>query len=448
VSFRFPDVVAWAAPRLDLPPGLTRPATHGCYGPARTFFLFLAQTLGPDPSCQAAVAAFAAHQAAEGHRVSPNTAAYCKARQRLALDDLRRVHEALGADLEGRGTAAGLWCGRRVWVGDGTQLVLADTPANQAVYPQPRSQAPGCGFPQLRVVGAFDLASGAWRHLAYGSLAQGEHTLLRRVWGAFAPGDVLLYDRHACAFGLLAQGQARGLDAVTRKKGAHKAARLVKTLGPNDRLVAWPKGATRRPRWMKKDAWRALPDELVVREVTVEVADPAVRVERIEVITTLLDPAAYPAAALAELYRRRGEVEAHLDTLKTTLQMETLRGRTPGQVEKELYMHAIGHNLVRALMGEAARKHGVEVRRLSFAGSARLIEAFAREAAGQKPAAQARLYEALLEALVRRKLPQRPGRREPRAVKRRPKNYPRLTAPRHEYRETPHRGKKRAPTES
>lgn len=447
LPFTYPAVATWAAPLLELSDGLTRCATHGPYGPATTFFLYLAQAMGPDKTCQAAVAPFVARHAERGRRVSPNTAAYCKARDRLTLADLQTVNRRLSARLEAQAGQGDRWSGRRVRIVDGSTLDLLDTPDNQRAYPQPAGQKPGCGFPQMRVLVAFDLASGALRHLAHGPLAQGEHTLLRTLWEAFARHDVLVADQGFCAYALLCEGLEHGLDWVVRKKGARLGARLVEQLGPNDRLVAWPKKNSRRPAGMTPEQWQALPAELQVREVTVEVDDPASRVDRLTVVTTLVDAEAYPATALADLYRRRTQGELHLNTLKTTLKLELLRCKTPERAAKELAMYTIGHNLVRAAMQEAAQKHGVEVERLSFTGCARLANAFAQVARGRPEADQARLYEALLDAMVRHKLPRRPQRREPRALKRRPKNYPRLTQSRHEFQETPHRGKKRAAQE-
>ena len=86
-------------------------------------------------------------------------------------------------------------------------------------------------------------------------------------------------------------------------------------------------------------------------------------------MTTLLDSVKYPPAALGQLYYRRWAMELSLRNLKTTLQMDQLSCKTPQNLEREIRMHFLTHNLVRRLMLEAARRHRVPLERVSFAGS-------------------------------------------------------------------------------
>lgn len=447
------DLSALCGPWFQLPEALKTPARHGHFSRLCTFWLFVVQVLSPDGSCAAAVARFATGRA---HRdepeVSSNTAAYCKARARLPLDALEALYAQTGQAVEVRARREDLWCDRRVRVADGSSCSMPDTPENQALYPQPRGQKEGCGFPVMRLVGLFSLATGALVALARGPLSEGEGTLLHRVWDVLARGDVLLTDRGLSSFAHVARLLARGVDAVMRQQPCLKASlRPLKRLGKGDRLMRWTKPAA-RPSWMTRQEWKALPPELTVRQVTVHVDVPGFRSKEIRVLTTLLDPKRYPASALAELYRRRWQVELFLRDLKGALGLDVLRGKSPGMVHRELAVKALAYNLVRGLMLEAAHAHSRPIRRLSFQTSLHLLrpmldlgvlgdlEAETRE----------RVRTRLLKALARTPLPKRkqPDRHEPRVRKRRPKNYPLLNKARTQYQEIPHRNRyKKAQTQ-
>lgn len=126
------------------------------FSPLVTLWVFLSQVLHPDSSCQAAVARFLAWRAAQ-HRspCSPDTGAYCKARQRLPEAVLARLTRSTGRQLQDQAPPAWRWEGRTVKLVDGTTVSMPDTPANQKEFPQSRSQKPGVGFPIARMVVLF-----------------------------------------------------------------------------------------------------------------------------------------------------------------------------------------------------------------------------------------------------------------------------------------------------
>jgi hypothetical protein len=162
-------------------------------------------------------------------------------------------------------------------------------------------------------------------------------------------------------------------------------------------------------------------------------------------VTTLLDPEKYPASPISQLFLQRWSVELFFRDLKTILKMEHLRCQSPAMVQKELFMHLIGYNLIRALMLQTVRRHDVPLERLSFKGGVDAVRQFSAAIARARTNAKAAaLVRELLRLLAADLVPERPGRREPRAVKRRPKPYSLLTEPRHEFVEIPHRGKYRA----
>ncbi len=416
----------------------------GSFPPSRTFWLFLSQVLDEDGTCREALRKFLAWLALEKKKTaSPRTTGYCKARKRLREQDIRDVHHQVVRSMQERTGAKALWCGRRVSVIDGSSVSMPDTAANQEKYPQPKGQEKGCGFPVMRIVGIFSLATGVLLDVAKGALSVHERTLFRSLWGLFEPGDVALADRGFTGYADFYYLKECGVDPVMRNhQRRKKGVTQLKRLGKNDRLVAWHKTKSHlRPKWVCKEQWEAMPERLTVRELTVHVDVPGFRTKSLVLVTTLLDPKAFPASAFAELYRKRWAVELYLRHLKTTMSMDVLRCKTPEMVDKELYMHLIAHNLVRAIMLEAATAYAVHLERLSFKGSLATIRQWAPilAQAQSHPEARDTLYELMLYYIAADPVPHRPNRSEPRAKKRRPKNYPLLTKPRAQFKEIPHR---------
>ena len=221
--------------------------------------------------------------------------------------------------------------------------------------------------------------------------------------------------------------------------------RRGKRLGKDDILLNWTKPA-QRPETLSAEEFRALPDTLTVRQIRLTPNIKGFRVRTIILVTTLLDPIAFPAQALGELYFQRWSVELHFREIKTLLRLDVLRCLTPQMVHKELLLHMIAYNLIRCLMQQAAICHQVDLSRISFKGTLDTLHHFADaiRAADAKPRQQAQLYSEMLRVIALDQLPIRPHRSEPRAKKRRPKNYHLLTKPRKSMRITQHRSHHKA----
>jgi hypothetical protein len=209
--------------------------------------------------------------------------------------------------------------------------------------------------------------------------------------------------------------------------------------------VVWKKTAQKSP-YLTAAEWAGLPAEITVRVIRILIRQKGFRTRELVLVTTLLDAAAYPAGEIAAAYLRRWRLEMCLDDLKTTLGLDALRCKKPATVHRELLALLIAHNLARALMAEAAREHGVPLERLSFKGTLDTLRSFCGAQAQAPRATQRRLLWAEMLRLIAADLvPLRPNRFEPRAVKRRPNNYPRLTSPRHHYRDLRHGSRYRRP---
>ena len=207
-------------------------------------------------------------------------------------------------------------------------------------------------------------------------------------------------------------------------------------MGEDDHVVVWKKPTSIRS--VDRRTYAAPPDSITVREVRFRVEQRGFRARVIVVVTTILDPEQASKEELASLYRGRWNNELDLRSIKITLQMDMLRCRTPELVRKEIWTHVLGYNLIRTVMAQAADRAGVAPRTISFKATLQVLEAFrpliaaqARRGAGHR----AMLYEQLLVAIAVHRVADRPDRFEPRRTKRRPKNYPRLSKPRREFKE-------------
>jgi Transposase DDE domain len=406
------------------------------YSPLITLWVFLCQVLSADHSCRAAVARLIAHRVSRGQApCSSETGAYCQARKRLPQEFFSSVARQTGRALEKRVNPQWLWKSRRVHVDDGSSVSMPDTPANQRAYPQPDTQKPGLGFPLARIAAIFSLACGAvldLRICRYAGKGQSELGMLRQLWNLFRPGDVMLADRLMCAGTEMVMLKQRGVDCVCRLT-SHRTADFSqgRRLGKDDHIVKWLKPT--KPRSIDTKTYNTLPEFLMIRECRVRIAQPGFRVKTIIVATTLLDADEFTKDDLAQLYRARWNAELDLRSLKRTLQMDVLRCKTPELVRKELWTHILAYNLIRTIAAQAAVKHGIEPRTISFKGTLQTLEAFQPVIAIQgehDSAFRQLLYQALLDAIARHRVADRPDRYEPRLRKRRPKHYGYLRKPR------------------
>jgi hypothetical protein len=314
---------------------------------------------------------------------------------------------------------------------------MPDTAENQQAYPQPPQQEPGLGFPLARVAAFFSLSCGAVLDLAICSNAGKGHSelgMLRRLWDLLRPGDIMLADRYMCAWHEIFLLKQRGIDSVTRLHHCRRADfRRGKRVAKGDHIVEWAKPFFIRS--MKWQDFKALPELLTIRETRVQVRQPGFRSRNIIVVSTLLDAEEVTASDLASLYRARWNAELDLRSLKQTMQMDILRCKTPELVRKEIWTHILAYNLIRTIIAQAATKHGIEPRTISFKGAVQTLEAFQPLIATQGNCSSTyrrNLYEQLLDAVATHRVADRPDRFEPRQRKRRQKKYDRMMIPRNE----------------
>jgi len=418
------------------------------YTPALTIWGWLSQVLhtGIQRSCSAAVSRIVMLLVLLGRDpCSGDSGAYCRARAKLPEVVIRRLAVQVGQRMEEQVPADWLWHGRHVKLGDGTTLTMPGSDVNQAAYPQSTSQKPGLGFPILRMVVLLSLATGLLCDMALGPYAgkeTGENALLRTLWDALKPGDIFLADRLYCSYFLLALALSRQVDCVVRQHQRRKTDfRRGQCIAKGDHVVQWRR--PQRPEWMDEATYATIPATLSLREILVEVHEPGFRVEKLVVVTTLLDGKQYPSQDIAQLYHYRWNAELDLCALKSSLAMDHLRCKSPEMVRKEIWMAWLAYNLTRKTIAQAALTHGKLPRHISFTGAVQAIAASWMCLPIASPAMFTEMAAAQFEIIAGRRVGDRPNRVEPRAVKRRAKPHKLLTKPRAEARQELLAGRKR-----
>jgi len=396
---------------------------------------FLAQTLrdGKGVACASAVADIATYLLQTGPRPpSGDTGDYCRARAKLKLAALQRLVQEVAGQLEDRAEAAWLWKGLHAKLVDGFTFTMPDTPANQAAFPQPHVQHPGLGLPLARACVVLSLATAAVCDLAVGPYEgkqTGETALLRQLLVTFQPDDVVVFDRYFCSFMMLALLSQRGIHVCARLHHCRRSDfRRGRRLGPGDHLITWTR--PQRPPWMTPEQYGQMPETLTLREVQFTVNVPGCRVETLTVVTTLTDPTVYSRKDIADLYGFRWNAELDIRQIKQTLHLDHVRCKTPEMVRRELWVTLLAYNLIRKVIATAAAQHQKQPRHLGFTRACQsILSSWMLLATGACREAQT-LHATMLAHIAANEVADRPGRIEPRVLKRHRDRYPRMKRPR------------------
>src|SRR4051812_25666680 len=366
------------------------------FNPVTTLWGFLSQVLSDDHSCRDAVTRIIAHRAAGGlGTCSPNTASYCNARGRLPTAVLCTLARRTAQELQAATAREWKWDGRDVFIADGSHVSMPDTPENQAAYPQPPTQRPGVGFPLARVVVLLSLATGACHDLAiapYEGKGTGETTLLRAMYDALKPGDVILADALFDNYFLVCDLRRRGIDLVARAQYQRVGSQTAES-GPGGDILVWQR--PNKPRGMTGEQYRRYPKTLLMRQVAVDARGKNNRAEQFHVVSTILD-ASIDGGQIGGLYERRWDGEGDIRSIKSAMRMDILRCKTPEMVHKEVWAHLLAYNLLRTAMAVAASESGIEPREVSFKGAKQVVTAFAPKLEAARPEDRAALIDVML----------------------------------------------------
>ncbi len=404
------------------------------YSTSVTLWVFLSQVMSIHHGCIPAVAKLLTYRVANGQPAcSASTGAYCIARDKLDESAMHRLVTSSGQAVEAKSPDAWLWLGHRVITADGATVTMADTPENQAEYPQLSSQAEGCGFPIVRMVVLFALSTGVVLEMAMGRYKgklTHEVSLFRQIDGIIEETDVFLADRAYAGWFEMARMMKRGAHVVIRKHQMRKSDfRTGIRNGKDDHSIELSK--PQRPKWMSVEEYETYPDSIRIREIKIRVANQGFRTREIIVHTSLLDDTDYTKEEIAALFRRRWQAELHLRSLKTIMQMEHLRCKEPHRVRNEIRTHMLAYNLIRGVMAEAAIEGDVQPWQISFKSTLTTVSDMLPVLGALSNADE--LCDVLFRCCLQHVVGNRPDRYEPRVLKRRPKQYKLMQKPRGNY---------------
>jgi len=424
--------------------GITFRKRH--FTPMATVWLWLWQRLQNAGCREVAAAAFAWAFASDLEPASTDCSGYSKARGRQEETFIKAIAQRVAHDTDHASDFQAF--GRPVYGADGTTAKAADTEENQHAYAQPQNQQSGCGFPIVRFVGIFSLATGALRHLAMGAYTQSEQALFYSLWDQLAAHAIIVADRYFDSYRNLSLLLARGVDCLMKLNASrHKPdfRQCHKRLGKGDGLFVWKRPARKdwEKDWARAWDYDEAPQTLIVRIIRYTIRIPGFRSKPVTLVTTLLDPGRYPARELAKLYGRRWSVEVDIRDMKSTMGMAFIDARTPEMIRKEIWMYTLAYNVIRQLMQHAAVGYELPMEEVSFKGTQQVLLKMIDAIGTGQGRAMADAYELMLFGISQRQVRPRRNRSEPRVLKRRKGKYAYMTRVRSAYERRP----KAAPAE-
>lgn len=395
------------------------------YTPLQTLFIFIKQVLNPDKSCKNAIAQLAAEQLITKRKsISINTSSYCEARKRLPEQMIRGLVREVGKTSAEKARPTWKPFGRNLKGVDGSTVIMSDTKENQAIYPQQQGQKKGIGFPIARLVVVMSLTVGTVLDYAIGAFkgkGTSELALLRSILDCIEKDDILLGDRYYPGFFMVADILEKRADGVFRGQPQRNYDfRKGKKLGKHDHIVEWSK--PQRPNWMAREIYDTYPDQIKIREF---------KVKGLIYITTLLNHKKYHKKEIAKIYELRWQLEINLKSIKEIMSMEMLLCKTPEMVKKEIGIHLLAYNFIRIIIGESCEQNNTIPYHISFKGTVQLLNNFMPYFINSNNMQNQILYAEMLKNIAKNNIGNRPGRIEPRKVKRRPKPFDFLYKPRY-----------------
>ena len=359
---------------------------------------------------------------------APTDAAWCQARSRLPEGVLTGLIFRRAVEGRRRFGRAYRWHGRWVFRADGSTVSMPDEPSLVEEFGYADTRHGRSRFPVARIT-FIELAGlkVIWDY-RLDDYRCSEESQLYDLWHILPTGCICLLDRKFCSFYNLAKLRQRRIGVVTplhQRRDPWRLIRLGRPLGKDEWLVPLNLAPQLRRRY--HDA--SLPKRLWVRLIRVRFWRGQRR-HTLWLVTTLIGPRKYPRAEVAELYRTRWGIETRIGSLKTTLEMNVLRSKSPAAVRREVASIILGHNVVWMLVHESSQATDTPAQDISFAGAVKTVLAFSFGLGHCTGAVRQRLHQRMLLHIARQTNHHPFDRVEPRLIKREVARYAYLREPR------------------
>ena len=410
---------------------------NGIYNNAIVLWAFLGQVLrdGKEASCQYAVAGIISFSLQFGlDAPTKDIGDYCRARAKLSGPAIRELSTEVASDAEQLADATWLWKRRNAKLVDGFTFTMPDTPENQAEFPHPRTQKKGVGQPIARSVAILSLATAMVMDVVFGPYKgkeTGESALLRQMIKSLKSGDVVVFDHYYCSFMMIALLLNQNVDICARLHHLRRADfRKGCRLGKYDHVIVWTRPP--KPSWMDDATYATIPETVELRELRYAIVEKGKRTKSITVVTTLTDIDAYSKEDIAELYGYRWSSELDIRSIKDSLNLGHVRCKSPEMVRIEFRTTILAYNLIRLTAASAALRSKQKPRTISFTCTCQFVlSGWAVHATGfMTKEALRKESDEHLKRIAACRVGNRPGRLEPRVIKRRRHGYPLMKKPR------------------
>jgi hypothetical protein len=362
--------------------------------------------------------------------LDPSRGTVANARSRVPLQVWQNLFAWISRQAQQLSEPWSCWHGHRVVLLDGTCVSMPDTPELMSVFGTQHNYYGATRYPLARIVATCLANTMTVVSYALGGYHQDETTLAATLLKTLQKGDLLIADRHFAAAHYYVGYQRTGLEFLTRIHQRLKLSRIkrLSSYSRQDFIGRLKIGDMYR----RKDP--TLPTWITVRFICARFVIRG-HLQTVWLVTSLLDAKRYPAAEIIELHVRRWRIETLFKELKINLSADVLRSQSPEGIAKEIAARLTAINVVRSIMLEAAANRGVsDPLRLSFAFALRAILNFAPALAIEPFWKLRSIYQAMLREIAAHQVEYRPGRNEPRLIRRDRKHYPMLTTTRAEWR--------------
>lgn len=293
------------------------------------------------------------------------------ARERLGVEPLKALFEERARNVAPDESFHGL----RPWITDGVKFVLPDTEENEGQFGRPGTSRGRAGFPQMAALPLLDATTRQIRDVVFGPCTMSERDACQELLKHLGPRDILLNDRGFAAAWLMEDCLQKKVHFLTRIPLSWKPT-ILRTLGNGDYICLITARVPLSPEEQDRQGTKTRVVKVKVRVIEYKIGPN----QRVRLATDLLDPVEFPALDFAHYYHNRWEVElafkeikVHLATVTHGTQHTTFRSKTPSGVLQEAYALFTVYNLIRELMGEAARVHKLNPLHISFVETVEIV---------------------------------------------------------------------------
>ena len=283
------------------------------------------------------------------HEVSSNTSAYTQARQRLDMDWVKSVYEE-SSNFDSI-NINNKWKGMEVYITDGTYIQMQDTRELKEIYEiKSNSKEYKPGYPQGLLQLLIEQGSGAIKHFELGNRHVSELELISKLLPKLKKGSLLLADDLYNSYAIFSLVQLYGLELIVPGKRIRNY-KVIKEIAPGDEIVEVK--MTKHPSWLPKGV--KLPAKIVLRRLTYE--DPLRPGEEYVLYTTITEESICKTDIVIK-HHSRWDIEISIREIKTLMDINVVRSKSPKNVMKEILTTFIAYNLIRKILANTTENSG------------------------------------------------------------------------------------------